>query len=249
MRHGADMSLRAAVLLVVGASLLAGCARAGTDETDRQVETLATAISWPRQNSAEGFARAALNTPLGQGNAFSVLEVTDFDPAELTERMAHLVVRLHSPGFQGKFSETDPVTVCYGMDFNYYGIMDPPEEVDCPPDAYPITFEPPPAWQDRAAFETALEALLARLPAAPSENLVRNALYGGHLLEPAQLVDDEQSTLEPTDPRPFVRVRGDDIALAVQAGQDCLLAWRVGGKVTVQRPPPTKNCTPTFGER
>lgn len=106
----------------------------------------------------------------------------------------------------------------------------------------------PPTWQNHAAFETELEAILAGLPAAPPENRVRNALYGAHLIEPAELVDDHPN-LYPSDPRPFVRVRGDDVALAIQAGPECLVAWRADASVTFRRQPPNADCIPTFGER
>lgn len=242
------MSLgRVLVVLVVGMSL-AGCGRQGTDRTDREAETLATAISWPRQRSAEGFARAALATPLGQSSGFSVLEATDLDAAELTDPMAYLVIRIHVPESRGMFSHSDPVTVCYGLDFSYYGIVDKPEEVDCPTGARPITYAPPPAWQDTAAFDSTLETLVAGLPSAPSEERVRNALYGAWLLEPGVQVDDENSSLDPADPRPTVQVRGDDVAIAIQAGPECLLASRVRGTVTVRRPqPPVADCAPSFG--
>ncbi len=234
-------------VMVVAASLLAGCAGEGTDETDRQAETLATAISWPRQYSADGFARAALATPLGQSNSFSVLEVTDLDAAQLTDPDAHLVIRIHHDAYDGPWGHVDPLTVCYGMDFNYYGIIDTPEQVGCPDHARPITYPPPPKWKDKAAFASALNSLMADLPPAPSVQRVTNALYGAWLLEPAHLVDDETTNLGPSDPRPTVRVRGDDVAVAITAGPECLLASRVRGTVTVRRPrPPVADCAPTL---
>lgn len=244
------MSWWGRVSVVLAVSLLAAGCGAGTDETDRQVETLATAISWPRQRSAEGFARAALATQLGQqSDSFSVLEATDFDVADLSERNAYLVVRIHDDGSDVGWKEIDPVTVCYGLDFNYYGIIDTPEEVDCPEDARPITYEPAPAWTDAAAFEAALEALLIGLPGEPSRERVLNGLYGS-LLEPSELVDDQQTNLGPSDPRPEVRVRDDDVAVAITAGEECLLAARVHGNVTVWRPPPpVVKCAPSFAPR
>lgn len=236
---------RVAVLLVAG-SLLAGCAREGTDETDRQAETLANAISYPRQYSAEGFARAALATPLGQSEGFTLLEATDFDAAETGDRLARLVIRIHKPGTDSGWNATEPVTVCYGMDFSYYGIIGAPAEVDCPADAHAITYSPAPAWAEKAEYEKALKSLLRGLPGSLSEDQVRNRLYGAYLLEPAELVDDH-SSLDPQDPRPFVEVRGADLALAIQAGKECLLAKRVRGEVTVRRPPPpVGRCAPSF---
>lgn len=234
--------------MVVAGLVLSGCARAGTSETYREAETLATAIGWPRQYSAEGFARAALATPLGQSSSFSLLEVTDFDVVDPSDRMAYLVIRLHEDGYQGKFSETDPVTVCYGMSFDYYGIMGSPSEVGCPEGARPITYPPAPEWADAAAFEAAFAAVLDGLPDAPSEARVRNALYGAWLLEAGVLISDTESSLEPNDPRPVVKVRGDDVAVAIVAGPECLLGARVRGVVTTNRPaPPVAGCVPSFG--
>ncbi len=91
--------------------------------------------------------------------------------------------------------------------------------------------------------------MLIGLPAEPSEERVRNALYGS-LLEPAELVDDEHTNLGPEDPRPTVRVRDTDVAVAITAGSECLLASRVRGNVTVWRPPPpVADCAPSFEPR
>jgi hypothetical protein len=179
---------------------------------------------------------------LGQRSEFSLLEVADLDPREPTDPLAHLVIRLHHDASGEMWSE--PLTVCYGMDFNYYGVIGTPEAVDCPDDARPITFAHAPEWADTIAFESALKSLMADLPAAPSEDRVENALYGAWLLEPEQLVDDH-TTLDPSDPRPTVQVRGDDVAIAIKAGPECLLASRVRGTVTVRRPPPpVAKCNP-----
>jgi hypothetical protein len=236
---------RVPVVLAAGV-VLAGCTAQSTAETDRQADTLSVAISWPRQYSAEGYARAALATRLGRSPGFSVLEVTEFDPADLSGQTAHLVIRIHEDGAQGMVDDIEPLTVCYAMDFNYYGVMDTPKEVGCPEGAQPITYPSPPAWADAAAFEAAFAAVLERLPDAPSERRVENALYGAWLLKAAELVDDVTTNLGPDDPRPAVRVRGADVAVAITAGPECLLGSRVGGVVRTQRPP-VADCVPTFG--
>lgn len=238
---------RVAALAAAGL-VLAGCARPGAAEMDKQAETLATAISWPRQYSGEGFARAALATPLGQGSSFSILEVTDFDVVDPAEPMAYLVIRLHRDGVDGKGGRTDPLTRCYGLSFNQYGIIGAPETLGCPENADPITYPPAPAWADPAAFDAAFAAVLDGLPAAPSRKRVENALYGAWLLEAAVLVSDTEWSIGPNDPRPVVAVRGDDVAVAIVAGPECLLGARVRGAVTTSRPaPPVAECVPSFG--
>jgi hypothetical protein len=232
------------VLALLAAGLvLTGCAGEGTAETGREAETLAEAISRPPQHSAEGYARAALATR-GQSRGFSVLEVTELDAAEPTDPSAYLVIRIHHDGFHGMWSYTEPVTACYSMSFNHDGIVVPPTWTACPEDARPITYPPAPAWADSAAFEAAFASVLARLPATPSETRVRNALYGAWLLKVEELVDDTNTNLGPDDPRAAVQVRGDDVAVAITAGSECLLGSRVAGTVRTARP--TGKCVPTF---
>jgi hypothetical protein len=224
-------------VVVATALVLAGCTHTpGTAEMDRQADTLAVAISWPRQYSAEGFARAALATPLGKSSGFSLLEATELDAADLDDPIAHLVIRIHSDGGEVMVGRVEPLTVCYGMDFNRYGIIDTPRQVGCPENARPITYPPSADWADPAAFETAFADVLARLPAEPSAQRVENALYGSGLLEAEEMVDDTHTNLGPDDPRPAVRMRGGDVFVAITAGPECLLGSRVGGVVTTSRP-------------
>ena len=221
---------------VVAAGLvLGGCG--GTQrvaEVNRQVEALAVDIGFPRQYSAAGFARAALAAPMG---GLTVLEATDLDATELDDPIAHLLIRVHREGSQGMWGTVEPLTVCYTMDFNRYGIIGTPLGIMCPEGARPITYPPSAEWADAAAFEAALADLLTALPAAPSAQRVENALYGSGLLKAEEMVDDINTNLGPDDPRPAVRVQGDDVFIAITAGPDCLLASRVGGRVTTSRPP------------
>jgi hypothetical protein len=231
-------------VFVAAGLVLGGCTKAqSVGEVDRRVEAMAVDIGWPRQYSAEGFARAALATPMGKGSGFTVLEVTDLDAAALDDPIAHLVIRVHSDGGQTMWGEIEPLTVCYALDFNRYGIIDHPSQVGCPEGARPITYPPAVAWADAAAFEAALADLLSRLPAAPSAQRVENALYGSGLLKAEEMVDDINTNLGPDDPRPAVRVQGGDVFVAITAGPECLLGSRQGGKVTTSRPP-VAECVP-----
>jgi hypothetical protein len=225
-------------LTVAAGLVLTGCSSAqSVAEVDRRVEAMAVDIGFPRQYSAEGFARAALASPEGKGGGFSVLEATDLDAADLDDPIAHLVIRVHSEGGQIMWGTVEPLTVCYAMDFNRYGIIGNPLRHTCPEDARPITYPPSAEWADAAAFEAALADLLTALPAAPSEQRVKNVLYGSGLLKAEEMIDDVNTNLDPDDPRPAVRVDGDDVFVAITAGPDCLLASRVGGRVTMSRPP------------
>lgn len=221
-------------LAVAAGLVLSGCGGAqNIAEVDRQVEALAVDIGFPRQYSAEGFARAVLATNGG----FTVLEATELDAVAVDDPIAHLMIRVHREGGQVMWGTVDPLTVCYTMDFNRYGIIGTPVRISCPEGARPITYPPSAEWADGPAFEAALADLLTALPAAPSEQRVTNALYGSGLLTAEELVDDINTNLGPDDPRPAVRVDGDDVFIAITAGPQCLLAARVGGRVTTSRPP------------
>lgn len=230
-------------LAVAAGLVLSGCGGAqNIAEVDRRIEALAVDIGFPRQYSAEGFARAALAT-MGEGGGFSVLEVTELDAVALDDPIAHLMIRVHREGGQVMWGTIDPLTVCYTMDFNRYGIIGTPLRISCPEGARPITYPPSAEWADAAAFEAALADLLTALPAAPSEQRVTNALYGSGLLTAEELVDDVNTNLGPDDPRPAVRVHGDDVFIAITAGSQCLLGSRQGGTVTTSRPP-VDECVP-----
>jgi hypothetical protein len=130
------------------ALMLAGCTSPEVAGVDREVQTLAEAISWPRQQSAAGFARAALQTPLGMSQGFAVLEAQDLSAPTLTDPMAHLTIRIYAPATGGWGED---VTACYSMAFNYYGIVGVPERIRCPTDATPIIPPPQSSGPDQRA--------------------------------------------------------------------------------------------------
>jgi hypothetical protein len=223
-------------LAFTGLLLLSACAE-GTSETDRQARTLADAISHPRQLTAAGFAKAALATKLGQSTeSFSILEFTDRKVEDISDPLAHLVIRIHhlesDGGLHGGSSEA--VTACYGLDFNYYGIMGEPKRIACPDKAAALT---PPQRERRyleGSYDNAIDAALATLPAVPTETDVRAALT---------------KTLPPSE-KVGVTFKGADVGVSVYGsdanalGMTCVVGSRVNGAVTVWRPEKPYPCEP-----
>lgn len=203
-------------------------------ETDRQSEILATAIGYPRQPDANGFARAALATTLGRTPAFSVLEATDLEHTRPDEPMARLVWRIHHDEYEGWMDSEPAFDACYRVEFDYYGATAAPERIDCPPDAVPITLPPTARHDIPPEVNPALEAVLTALPAAPTEADVRAALTEGLPAPPV----DEDTGLARVPPEVSVQVKGGDVGVALFArtgveSKDCVLGHRVGGVVAV----------------
>ena len=231
--------LPGAVVAVCAPLLITACAAlptaAGTAETDRQSQTLADAISYPRQEDAAGFARAALATTLGKTPSFSVLEATDLPHSATTDPMARLVWRIHyftTPAGPG--DDPEPADACYRVEFTYYGPSSGPSRIDCPARAVPITPPPLPKRNIPDDYEPALKSVLGKLPAHPSEEQVKAALAAGL---PKPKVDPE-TKLANVPPLVTIEVRGADVGVAVFAridveAKDCMLGHRVGGKIAV----------------
>ncbi|MCO1574327.1 hypothetical protein M8C13_00960 [Crossiella sp. SN42] len=219
----------------VGAVLaLTACAHPGDSETDRQADTLATAISHPPQPDAAGFARAALATTLGKSESFAVLVAREVPHGvHAAEQTAHLVIRIHQPALEprGVFGKSRPARdVCYEMNFNYYGIMGKPERTACPKDATPYTPPPLPVyWKLPHDAGDKLVALLRGLPSAPVQEEVLAAVreeIGFPQPDPAGKTPWEGAR---------VVVAGADVGVAVWAGRgesrDCVMAARKAGNV------------------
>jgi hypothetical protein len=218
--------------------LLTSCSGVGRDyaETNRQSETLATAISYPRQEDAAGFARAVLDTNLGrQTGVFSVLEATDLEHHGPEDPMARLVWRIHQDAYdRGWGRHQEAWDACYLVEFNYYGPTRGPELIECPADATPITPPPTASRHIPPDVNPALQATLTALPPTPTEADVRAAVAAGLPAPPV----DEKTGLAAIPPDIFVQVRGADVGVALFArtgveSKDCVLGHRVGGIVTV----------------
>lgn len=220
-------------LLLTGCGLVSG-GGPDYDETDRQSRTLADAISYPRHADADGFARAALATSLGQTPSFSLLEVTDLPHKLPDEPMARLVWRIHNDAYDNGWKQEPAFDACYRVEFDYYGPSSGPDRIDCPADATPVS--PPPTASHAIPPEAgaALQATLAALPATPAEADVRAAVTAG---QPAPKVNEETG-LAAVPPEIRVHVTGSDVGVALFArdgvdSKDCVLGRRVAGEVAV----------------
>ena len=81
-RYGPTVVTLAGVLGL--AAMAAGCSRGPrSDETDRIARTVSTAIGHPRQDSAAGYARAALDTGAGRSGTLSVVAMEELRADEL----------------------------------------------------------------------------------------------------------------------------------------------------------------------
>lgn len=217
--------------MIVSAGLLvAGCA-AGNKETDREANTIAVAISHPRQNTAVGFANAALATSLGETPDFSVIEMRDVKAETLTDPLAHLVIRIHHEPAGPDWG--DPVTACYNVEFNYYGIIGEPSRTTCPDN--PASIKPPPLPRRflDGSPDNAMDAVLTALRPIPSEAHIRDALRQAlprstitpaHIPEINVTVDAERGTVA-------VSAITDDAS----QGLACLLGTRIDGVSVVWR--------------
>jgi hypothetical protein len=227
------MRMVSQVLTLLGAGLLlASCgifeSVLGDAETDRQSTTLSDAISYPRQSDAAGFARAALATSLGRSDSFSVLEARDLDHSAAEDPFAHLVWRIHRAAGTG-WDTTPAFDACYAVEFNYYGTTSL-DRTTCPANAVAITPAPLPRRDIPSDFVPALETLLGKLPATPSDADVRAALATGL---PAPRVDPE-THLAAIPPESAFQVKGPDVGVALftRTG-DCMMGHRLHGTVKV----------------
>lgn len=217
-----------------GIALLSACA-AGNGETDRRARVIADAISYPRQTSAAGFARAALATPLAAGGDLVVLEAADVEAADPGGPSARLVVRIHEDGDDAWLFGTDPVDACYEMRFGHHGVVGEPSRVRCPENAVAITPPPVPRTEVPQSHDEALPRILAELPAEPTEADVDAALA----TLPAPPVDP-RTGLAGVPPEVDSTVEGLDVGVAVRARSGdrvhCLMGVRRNGEVVTWRP-------------
>jgi hypothetical protein len=220
-------------------AVLASCSTPpGNAQTDRVAATVATAISSPRQRSADGLVRAALATTAGEQSDLVVIEAKDIDAHQIADPLARLVFRVHFDGAEKGFSSTDPITACYAAQFNFYGIVGSPRRIQCSRTATAIVPEPLPP-QPRVAiparFAGRLAKLLAAQPATPSARDVRARVVRDL---PARRVDAQTGLRDVPPVVGAAVVSGDDIgvSLADPAGRRCLLGARVDAHVTVWRP-------------
>lgn len=200
----------------------------GNDETDRIAQVVSDAISWPRHDSAIGYARAAADTTAAKDGRLTIVGVEELEAEDVEDPFARLTYRIHLEGSLGGFIETDPVTACYVAEFDLYGVAGAPDRIGCPADAEPVaitTPDPTPVAKVPAGFERTVRRALVALPGRPEQR---------------RLTDDLVAALDtdPGSPAPQVDtvVDGTDAGVAVRGDDDCLLGARVSGKVEVWSP-------------
>lgn len=221
-------------------AVAAGCSGAlapGNAETDRIAKVVSDAISYPRQDSAAGYARAALATRAGQAGRLRVVAIEELRADELGDPLGRLVFLVHLEGSEAGWTRSPPVTACYEAEFSFYGVIGSPRRMVCPRDATPIT---PPATQPTpqiaipdGADEVVEQVLTAAAP-TPRAEAVRGALAEAL----GRVSPDALPGRRPLPPTPQVATDGTDIGLALAAPDDhsCLLGARIDGKVLVWRP-------------
>ncbi|GLZ41105.1 hypothetical protein Acsp05_47290 [Actinokineospora sp. NBRC 105648] len=218
---------------------LAGCAE-GTSQTDREADTIALAVSYPRQSSAAGFARAVLGSPPAPSSERAILEMRELDARAPQDPLAHLVFRIHHDGVESGWSKTDPVTACYAADFNYYGAIGEPKRVDCPENAVPIIPPEYPAWSRPEVFDRALDTVLRTLPVPADQRAVIAMLSRADLIEPQADTDNPV----PRDPAVDVVATPDEVGVSFHgADGTCLLGSRLRTDIRTWRPAATVPCT------
>ena len=219
------------------AALAAGCARPPrSDETDRIAKVVADAISYPRQDSAAGYASAALATRAGRYGRLRVVAMEDLPADEAQDPRARLVFLVHLDADESGWTKVPAVTTCYEARFNYYGVIGSPDRIACPEDPTPIppSTEPGPRVGIPDGADELVQRVLAGAPRAePRAEEVSAALLEGLRKAAAGAAGGGEGV-----PPPQVVVDGADIGVALfePDGRACLLGARVGGQVLVWRP-------------
>ena len=223
--------------LLLGAGVVAGCgARSG--ETAQIVETVGLAVAYPRQDTADGFARAIAATTAGRDGRVTVLDAEQLDAQAPEDDLARIRVLVYVAGAESGFSQTPDVTRCYDMYFSVYELTNY-HEADCPES--PVAYQPPPPDPVQAlpaGADRALARILRGLPDSVSSMDVLQAVDRG-MPDPG---DDAYGRAN-LPPSVTVTVRGGDVGVAAFAAGDrsCLLGVRLSGRVHVFRglaPPP-----------
>lgn len=216
---------------------LSSCAAPpGNAQTDQAAAEAARRISFPRQHSADALVRAAVGTSGSQGG-FSVVQAKDLDAHDLSDPLARLVFRVHQPGGLSGFVRSDPVTACYEVMFNWYGVKGSPRRIDCPSRVTAILPTPLPPTAGvviPTGFDATLRKLLTSLPTGLTgeqvEGRVISALPDPHI--------DAVTGLQVLPPSVAAGLDGADVGVSVWEADDrhCLLGARIAGHVTVWRP-------------
>ena len=221
-------ALTPALLLLTGCGT-PGLLLPGNAETDRIAETVTVAISWPRQDSAMAYARAASETTAGEDGRLAVVGVEELETEERGDPFARLMYRVYLEGSTSGWTETAPVTACYHADFGFDGVIDMPRRTRCPGNAEPLKIPPAPETAPAPAVAPGSEGIVRKKLAAPPVRPEAAALRS--TLERALPVMGDQAA-----PEVEVVAAGADVGVAVRGQDECVLGARVGDAVQVWRP-------------
>ena len=227
--------MRRHLLALVPLLLVVGCAP-GNAETDRIASTVAVAIAHPRQETAEGFHRAAVSTAAGQDGRLAVLVAEPLEAPQLVDPVVRMVWRVHLPESGYGFSVSEPVTACYELELSRYGAVEEPSRVTCPSGAEPLVPSPVTREPQRVVPDGA-EVVLARALPGPGERVDLERVRWSVLDSLADPPVDPESGLTDRPPALSVAVRGGDVGVALEGDdRDRLLAAWVDGRSEVWRP-------------
>jgi hypothetical protein len=241
LRHLSRSSTKGTRVGVLGfVAVAAGCSGAlapGNAETDRIASVVSDAISHPRQESAAGYARAALATRAGQDGRLRVIEIEELQADERGDPFGRLVFLIHLEGSEAGWTISRPVTACYRAEFGFYGVIGGPRRMVCPPDPTPITppsTRPTPEIAIPDGADEVVEQVLTAAAPTPRADDIRGAL-GAAL---SRTSPDTLPGRRPLPPTPQVATDGSDIGVALAEPDDhsCLLGARIDGTVLVWRP-------------
>jgi hypothetical protein len=221
-------------------AVAAGCSgelAPGNAETDRIAKVVSDAISYPRQDSAAGYARAALATRAGQDGRLRVVAIEELQADELGDPLGRLVLLIHLEGSEAGWTISRPVTACYKAEFSFYGVIDSPRRMVCPRDATPVTpppTQPTPQIAIPDGADEVVEQVLTAAAPTPRAEAIRGALTEAL----GRASGDAPPGRRPLPPTPQVATDGANVgvALAVPDDHSCLLGARIDGKVLVWRP-------------
>jgi len=238
MRRTIATALSALVALTASSC---GSDHEGTKETDRIASVVSTAISYPRQDSGEAYARAALATRAGQDGRLRVIGIDEAEPSDEggSTPVARLVYLVHLDGSGDGLGSSPPVDACYDAEFDHDGVVGTPARRDCPSNPVAITptpIAPTPKAVVAGGTDKSVERTLRALPSSPPSAAAIERAVRAALPEPAAV--DGLPSARDLPPTVAARTNGRDVGVAVWAAPDrtCVFGARIGGVVEVWRP-------------
>lgn len=132
------LALPFAIALLMAGGAFALWPASGTHETDRVARVVAEEISYPPQESAVGYARAATESDAHATGHLTVVEMNEFDAEDPVDPTGELVLLVRQDESSDGFFDTEPASACYRVMFNHYGVIGKPWRADCPAEVVPV---------------------------------------------------------------------------------------------------------------